>query len=217
MTGSRTRAIALAALLAALPQAGALADAPGPAGAAGLPAAVVGRAPAVADAAAAAGLPESARAALGAPSLAGAGTLRWFGFRVYDAQLWTGGEGLDPRDPTSRPFALELRYARTLSGDAIADRSAEEIARLGRGDAEARQAWHAAMRRLFPDVSEGDRILGLHRPGGAARFYLNGRLLGEVEDPRFGPAFFAIWLDPATVAPALREALLGPAAQAMSR
>jgi hypothetical protein len=165
-----------------------------------------------ASAAAVDALPASVRAALGAPRLAGAGSLRWFGFRIYDATLWTGPEGPDPLDPARRPLALELRYARSLSGAAIAERSAEEIERLGLGDAEARQAWHRRMQQLFPDVSDGDRILGLHRPGQAARFYLNGSPLGEVADPGFGPAFFAIWFDARTVAPDLRQALLGPAA-----
>lgn len=172
----------------------------------------VGPAPLRADPAAASALPASVRAALGAPRLAGTGSLRWFGLRIYDAALWTGPEGPDPFDPARQPFALELRYARSLSGAAIADRSAEEIARLGLGDAAARQSWHQRMLRLFPDVSDGDRILGLHRPGLAARFYLNGAPLGEVSDPGFGPAFFAIWLDERTVAPGLRQALLGPAA-----
>jgi hypothetical protein len=38
---------------------------------------------------------------------------------------------------------------------------------------------------------------------------LNGDPLGEIADPAFGPAFFAIWLHPETSAPKLRSALLG--------
>lgn len=203
MIAGRRRATARGAIaLAALALA-----ATTPAGAGARAAASADAPSALADA-----LPASVRAALGPPRLAGSGSLRWFGFRIYDATLWTGPEGPDPLDPARRPFALELRYARSLSGAAIAERSAEEIARLGLGDAQARQAWHRRMQQLFPDVSDGDRILGLHRPGQAARFYLNGSPLGEVADPGFGPAFFAIWFDARTVAPDLRQALLGPAA-----
>ena len=34
------------------------------------------------------------------------------------------------------------------------------------------------------------------------------RFLGEIADPEFGRAFFAIWLDPRTSAPQLRANLL---------
>ena len=156
----------------------------------------------------AATLPGTVREVLGEPRIAGSGTLRWFGLRIYDATLWVGPEDLDPAEPTRQGFALELTYARSLSGASIAERSAEEIARMGFGEMDRRAQWLDAMRRLFPDVSDGDRILGVNRPGAATRFYLNGRPIGEVDDPAFGPAFFAIWLDPRTVAPGLRNALI---------
>jgi hypothetical protein len=65
------------------------------------------------------------------------------------------------------------------------------------------------MARLFPDVQKGDRITGLHQPGQAARFYLNGRLLGDISDPAFSRRFFGIWLSPQTSQPRMREQLLG--------
>lgn len=153
-------------------------------------------------------MPDTVKQALGEPRIAGSGTLRWFGLRIYDATLWVGPEDLDPAEPTRQAFALELTYARSLSGESIAERSAEEIERMGFGEADRRAQWLDAMRRLFPDVSDGDRILGVNRPGAATRFYLNGRPIGEVDDPAFGPAFFAIWLDPRTLAPGLRNALI---------
>ncbi|HYF61042.1 MAG TPA: chalcone isomerase family protein [Burkholderiaceae bacterium] len=140
--------------------------------------------------------------------LAGEGELRWYGLRVYTAQLWVP-------DPTVRfdalargPFALELRYATGLRGEAIAERSVQEIERLGFGDPSRRARWLGEMKRLFPDVARGDRIAGIHEPGRGARFYVNDRPVGRVDDPDFAAAFFAIWLDERTVAPALRESLL---------
>jgi hypothetical protein len=135
----------------------------------------------------------------------GAGTLRWFGLRVYDAELWTAG----PTPDFSSQFALSLRYARALKGTAIAERSVEEIAKLGFGSPAQLAAWGEAMRALFPDVGEGDTLTGVHLPGRGARFYYNGRALGEVADAQFSRAFFSIWLDPRTSAPGLRAALLG--------
>jgi len=135
----------------------------------------------------------------------GDGTMRWFGLKIYEARLWTAGGAPD----FSRPFRLELRYARSLRGEAIAERSVEEIERLGFGTPEQRERWLAAMRRLFPDVAEGDALAGEHLPGRGARFTRNGRPLGEVVDPAFSRAFFSIWLDPRTSEPGLRAALLG--------
>jgi hypothetical protein len=146
----------------------------------------------------------TAQASTDLPRL-GEGTLRWFGFKVYEATLWAAGG----RAEFTAPLRLELRYARALSGAAIAERSDEEIARLGFGTPEARARWLEAMRRLFPDVSAGDALTGEHLPERGARFYRNGAPLGEVADPEFSRAFFSIWLDPRTSAPALRASLLG--------
>lgn len=98
---------------------------------------------------------------------------------------------------------------RALDGEAIAERSIEEIERLGAGSAAQRTAWAKLLRSAIPDVAEGDQITGVYRPGQGARFYLNERLLGEVDDPVFSRAFFAIWLDPRTSSPELRAALIG--------
>lgn len=135
----------------------------------------------------------------------GEGTLRWFGIKVYDARLHAAGATPD----FARPLRLELRYARALRGSAIAERSNEEIARLGYGSPAQRAAWAAAMLQLFPDVDAGDTLAGEHLPGVGARFQHNGRPLGEIADAAFSRAFFSIWLDPRTSAPALRAALLG--------
>jgi hypothetical protein len=149
--------------------------------------------------------------ALGDARPAGSGRLTWFGLHVYDARLFVPATGFDARRYADQPFALELTYARDLNGRAIARRSEAEIARLGHGTAEQRARWLAAMSALFPDVRAGQALAGVHRPGDATEFYFDGRLLGRIEDPAFGPAFFAIWLDARTTAPELRASLLKPA------
>lgn len=155
-----------------------------------------------------AAMPSSTVAAsLAEARLAGEGILRWFGLKIYEARLWIGAEGFEPARFASRPFALELRYARPLKGESIARTSHDEIARLGFGDPTRRDAWLAAMRGIFPDVRDGDRITGVNRPGRGVGFYHNDRRIGSIDDPAFAPAFFAIWLDPRTIAPELRERL----------
>lgn len=137
-------------------------------------------------------------------TLRGAGTFRWLGLKIYDAELWTHGAP----GAFTHPFALKLRYARNLKGAAIAERSIEEIEALGLGTPEKRRDWAIAMARLFPDVAKGSTLTGLHVPGRGARFFHDGKALGEIADPGFSQAFFSIWLDPQTSAPELRAALL---------
>jgi hypothetical protein len=134
----------------------------------------------------------------------GSGQFRRFGFLVYEATLWAAADPLRP------PLALRLDYKRTIAGSAIAEASVKEMARFaGKLAAEpgALQRWGEQMSRLFPDVREGDHILGVYLPDRAG-FLFNGRPLGEIVDAEFARRFFAIWLDPQTSAPDLRAALL---------
>jgi len=135
----------------------------------------------------------------------GQGSLTWFGLHVYDAALWAPNARVD----FAEPLALVVRYARALEGASIAERALEEIAQLGIGSGAQRAAWEARLRALLPDVEDGDLVAGVHRPGQGMRFYLNGHRIGEIADPAFSRAFFAIWLDPRTRAPELRAALIG--------
>lgn len=134
----------------------------------------------------------------------GSGTLRVFGLRIYDATLWSPGGSWAP----GRPFALELRYARSFDGAAIARRSVEEM-RAQRPYPDATLArWEAQMRELLPDVQAGDRLTGVRIPGDGAAFYSGTRKLGQIDDEAFADAFFGIWLAPTTRAPDLRARLL---------
>ena len=108
------------------------------------------------------------------------------------------------------PLALRLDYRRSIAGAAIAEASVKEMRRFG-GEETVLAAWHERMARIFPDVQDGDHILGVYTPDGA-RFSHNGRDLGGIDDARFARDFFGIWLDPRTSAPELRAALLTPPA-----
>lgn len=143
------------------------------------------------------------------PRLQGSGRLRFFGLRVYDARLWVGSS-FNAQRFEDHPFALELEYARTLEGAAIAQRSLAEMRRAGSvTDAQASN-WQAALTRAFPNVVAADRLTGVHSPGAATRFFHNGKPTAAVPDPTFGRAFFGIWLAPTTSEPDLRRQLIGP-------
>ena len=134
----------------------------------------------------------------------GSGTLRVFGLRIYDATLWSPGGVWS----SGQQYALELRYARSFEGAAIAQRSIEEIRAQHPHPAVKLARWEQQMRELFPDVKAGDRLTGVRIPGQGAAFYSGTRKLGQIDDEGFADAFFGIWLAPTTRAPDLRARLL---------
>jgi hypothetical protein len=136
--------------------------------------------------------------------MVGKGRLRWWGFHVYDAALWSR----DGRWQADAPYVLDIVYARNVTTAQLAETSIDEIRRLGVSDASKLARWDAAMRNTFPDVQPGDRLIGIYRPQRGAQFYSATRLLGTIDDPEFARRFFSIWLDPRTQKPELRAALL---------
>ena len=80
--------------------------------------------------------------------------------------------------------------------------------RAGKIEAAKEKRWLAAMEQTFPDVKSGDRIIGVHVPSVGARFWHNGTLRGEINDPEFSRWFFGIWLANHTSEPRMRTELL---------
>jgi len=150
-------------------------------------------------------------AALPRARLVGRGELRFLGFAVYEARLWAE-PGFSAASYEREPFALELVYARTLEGRAIAQRSIELISRVQPIDEARAGAWRAAMERAFPDVAPGDRLSGVHRPPGTAAFAHNGRPTATIAEAEFARRFFGLWLAESSPEPQLRRRLLGNAA-----
>lgn len=139
----------------------------------------------------------------------GTGEFSVFGFDVYNARLWSAVRPL----ASDQPFALELIYQRKISRDDLVQASVDEIKRLSGEAVSAGQLaqWQGQMQQAFVDVQAGTRITGVFLPGQGARFYVGQQLQHEVNDPAFARAFFAIWLDPRTRNPQLREQLMGNA------
>ena len=135
----------------------------------------------------------------------GEGSLSWFGLSIYDASLWTpsgtysgGGE----------PTLLTIRYSRDLSKQRIIETTAKEWRRLKVGDESQRSAWLAELEIILPEIRKDLRLSSLVNPESSTVFYQDGSAIGTVDDPEFGPAFLAIWLDPKTKARKLRKSLL---------
>ena len=148
--------------------------------------------------------------ALPQAQLIGQGRLTVFGFQVYDARLWAA-PGFGGSSYATRPLALELSYLRDFKALDIAERSIKEMRRSASISNTQEAKWLADMQRVVPDVKKGDRILGIHKPGVGADFWVNGKPVGEIQDAEFAKLFFGIWLSPKTSEPHIRSLLLGHA------
>ncbi len=139
----------------------------------------------------------------------GHGELRFLGLKIYEARLYAEhpANGRRAAELYRQPFALRLTYARGLKGRDIAARSEKEMVRI-RGS-QLPPEWSAALGALFPDVSSGDEITGVYIPDQGARFYLNAKPIGSLQNPGLAQTFFDIWLSDRTPEPTLRAALLG--------
>ena len=159
--------------------------------------------------------PELAAFALSAApwTLQGTGALRFFGFKAYDANLWVPASAstAPPVNPmvAKSQFALEIVYNTSIKGEEIVNVSLLEMARLRKLTDDQVRAWTAVMKKTFPNVASGDRLTGVYLPNAGTRFFFNGTLVSEINDPLFGDAFFAIWLDEKTKRGELRRLLLG--------
>lgn len=147
----------------------------------------------------------SANAQLADKKLIGEGKLYYFLLHIYDAKLYSD----DGAFSFDKPFALKLEYKRKLYGKKIADRSAEEIRKIGFKDEIKLAAWHSQMKEIFPDVDDGVSITGFYTPGKQTVFYKNDKEIGIIKDPEFGKWFFGIWLNEKTSEPVLLKQLLG--------
>ena len=134
----------------------------------------------------------------------GATRFRVLFWDIYDISLYAEEGDFNP----DRPFAIRLRYLRDLKGEAIAERSAEEMRHQGVNEVKLAE-YFAQMRTIFPDVERDTELIGVFFPESSTRFFKGTIEIGEVLDPAFGTLFSRIWLGDQTRQPAMRSKLLG--------
>ncbi len=135
----------------------------------------------------------------------GDGILTYTFLDVYKATLYA------PSGQWSfqKPFALSIRYLRSLNGAAIADRSVQEMRAQGFKNEVLLATWHSQMKAIFPNVQNGTVLSGVYIPGQETVFYRDNTKIGAIKGDAFGQRFFGIWLNANTSQPALRQQLLG--------
>ena len=108
----------------------------------------------------------------------------------YKIQLWAP-DGKYRRDQL---FALELQYLGSVDREMIAETSVKEIQQQASVHSNVLADWHMPLVQLFPDVTTGDELIGLYDPQMPSQFFLNGTLIGAIDDAWLSNYFFEIWL-----------------------
>ncbi len=117
-------------------------------------------------------------------------TVMWF--RIYQAELYTDSgkyTGIEA------PLWLQLTYLRNIKQSKLLSETQAQWHDLGLDQQHDLAPWLAKLKQLWPSVRKGDQLLFVMEPK-RSLFYLNDKLLGQIDDPAFGPAFAAIWLAP---------------------
>lgn len=135
----------------------------------------------------------------------GEARLRWFRLLVYDITLYAQ----EPSYSTNGTAVLSIHYNISIKHTRLQTTTLKEWRRMKKGDEAQHARWIKQLDSLWPDVKKGDTLTAYRHRDGPTQFYLGDRLLGEVPDPAFGPAFFAIWLDANCRYPEVRNEVLG--------
>ncbi|ART79577.1 chalcone isomerase family protein [Oceanisphaera avium] len=133
----------------------------------------------------------------------GQGQMKWMLFNLYQAHFYSrNGQYQEGHYPQ----ALILAYQKSISRDALIEATLEEWQRL---NIKVSPSWVTQLTRIWPSVNKGDELAIRVSKSGVSTFYFNQKVLGEIHDPDFGPAFLAIWLSEDSRNPKLTRQLKG--------
>lgn len=136
-------------------------------------------------------------------------TVKKFFIHVYDASLCASETPFIWTNNKDGAFSLALDYKRDFSSDDLVKATIVEMSRLS-GQEKANFAnLKTPMAACFPDVKNGDQIIGVSLGEDEAKFYYNGALSCEIKQDRFRDNFFGIWLSDNTRMPRKSKRLRG--------
>lgn len=146
--------------------------------------------------------PPELASAIKAEAPIGSGTLKKLFMHVYDASYWS-----DSEQPLTPPYALSITYAMDFTAEELAERTFDEMGRVSNLSAAQRRDYANRLKKIWPNVKEGDRITALAPDATRTEFFHNGKAVGSIDDAAFQQAFFGVWLSPKTSEPAIRAQL----------
>lgn len=128
------------------------------------------------------------------------------GFNIYNVSLWAP-DGVYSR---SKPYALQLRYTRSLSKDTIVSAVMDDVRKQRMADESTLSEWENLLNETMPSIKEGDEVVGISVPGKPSTLFYNGRKIASFNDKRLSDSFFNIWLG-SVANPHMRAQLIGEA------
>lgn len=135
--------------------------------------------------------------------------LRYLGFKVYDAALYTPkGKATQTDILDGRAKRLELRYHRGIDKADIVEASEKALGKNPRLDLPALRERIDRAYAAYVSVEEGDRYSITWVPGKGTEFRYNGELRDTIAGEDFMRAFFGIWLSEHSLSESLRNRLL---------
>lgn len=130
------------------------------------------------------------RTTVSQPGELGSGDFRWFGLKVYEAQLYTPqGKGFN----WERPFALQLDYARKVRARVQLKASLDELKRI-----EGAQGDHAQigskLSNCLRDLRAGDRVVAVAQDADTLDFFVNGAQTCTLQHGEIRERYMSLWL-----------------------
>ncbi len=135
-------------------------------------------------------VPDDIKSQLQDPEKIGEVNVRFLGIRMYDAALFTKAGGTFQ---WSRPFALELTYARSFSRDRLVKASLSELERM-EGERSDHQLIGSKLESCFRSVRASDRFVAIPEGRNQVKFYFNGRKTCALQHSAIRERLLGIWL-----------------------
>ncbi|GIU12174.1 MULTISPECIES: chalcone isomerase family protein [unclassified Shewanella] len=135
----------------------------------------------------------------------GRGEMQWWWFALYRAKLLTLDGDYSQGEV---PLVLDIEYYQDIPSKRLVEATLDQWQHLGVSE-QNQQKWLAAIKSIWPDVNEGDKLTLRVQASGVSQFYFNGEPLAGQMPEGFSDDFLAIWLSESTSRPELRKQLLG--------
>ncbi|GAA6152876.1 chalcone isomerase family protein [Pseudoteredinibacter isoporae] len=127
-------------------------------------------------------------------------------FDIYDATLFSE----DGRHQSNQaPLKLSLDYRRDILAKHLLEETRKQWKTVPGINEQRRQFWLKELEKIWPDISEGDRLSFILHTDDRGEFLLFEQSLGIIESPGFARAFINIWIGPNSQYPRQAKKLIG--------